>query len=140
MSNSNLISQFFLSNQGKFSEENLTKIKEKINQLTQDDILDLTSLEFKSPTTTLIISLLGGGLGLDRFYLGQTGKGIAKLLTCGGFGIWAIIDLFLIMGSTREVNTEKLIEVLNKKVKKYETYGKEEVEAVSNIKGVVFNV
>lgn len=130
MSNSNLISQFFLSNQGKFSEENLTKIKEKINQLTQDDILDLTSLEFKSPTTTLIISLLGGGLGLDRFYLGQTGKGIAKLLTCGGFGIWAIIDLFLIMGSTREVNTEKLIEVLNKKVKKYETYGKEEVEAV----------
>lgn len=130
MSNSNLISQFFLSNQGKFSEENLTKIKEKINQLTQDDILDLTSLEFKSPTTTLIISLLGGGLGLDRFYLGQTGKGIAKLLTCGGFGIWAIIDLFLIMGSTREVNTEKLIEVLKKKVKKYETYGKEEVEAV----------
>ena len=130
MSNSNLISQFFLSNQGKFSEENLTKIKEKINQLTQDDILDLTSLEFKSPTTTLIISLLGGGLGLDRFYLGKTGKGIAKLLTCGGFGIWAIIDLFLIMGSTREVNTEKLIEVLNKKVKKYETYGKEEVEAV----------
>ena len=130
MSNSNLISKFFLSNQGKFSEENLTKIKEKINQLTQDDILDLTSLEFKSPTTTLIISLLGGGLGLDRFYLGQTGKGISNLLTCGGFGIWAIIDLFLIMGSTREVNTEKLIEVLNKKVKKYETYGKEEVEAV----------
>ena len=26
------------------------------------------------------------------FYLGNTGKGIAKLLTFGGFGIWAFID------------------------------------------------
>ena len=68
---------------------------------------------------------MGGGLGLDRFYLGQTGKGILKLLTCGGFSIWAIIDLFLIMGATRETNTEKLISILTKKEKKYETMKKE---------------
>jgi hypothetical protein len=32
--------------------------------------------------------------------------GIGKLLTCGGLGIWAIIDWFLIMGATREKNME----------------------------------
>jgi hypothetical protein len=46
--------------------------------------------------TTLILSILLGGLGIDRFYLGYTGLGIAKLLTLGGCGIWSIIDLILV--------------------------------------------
>jgi TM2 domain-containing membrane protein YozV len=46
--------------------------------------------------TTLLLSILVGGLGADRFYLGQTGLGIAKLLTCGGVGIWSLIDIILV--------------------------------------------
>lgn len=49
----------------------------------------------------LILSLLIGTLGVDRFYLGHVGLGIVKLITCGGFGIWAIIDVILI--ATRKV-------------------------------------
>ena len=50
----------------------------------------------KNFTTALILSILLGGLGVDRFYLGYTGLGIVKLITCGGCGIWAIIDIILI--------------------------------------------
>ena len=48
-------------------------------------------------------------VGADRFYLGQTGLGVAKLLTCGGLGIWAIVDLVLIgMGKMRDIDGNSL--------------------------------
>ena len=46
--------------------------------------------------TTLLLSFFTGTLGVNRFYLGYTSLGIAKLLTLGGCGIWALIDLIMI--------------------------------------------
>jgi TM2 domain-containing membrane protein YozV len=47
-------------------------------------------------TVTIIMSVLFGTLGVDRFIMGQVGLGILKLLTGGGCGIWWIIDIILI--------------------------------------------
>jgi len=38
-----------------------------------------------------------GALGAHRFYVGKIGTGILMLLTLGGFGIWAIVDLVMII-------------------------------------------
>lgn len=40
--------------------------------------------------------------GLGRFYIGHTGVGLAQLLTCGGFGIWTLVDgiVLLVNGGT----------------------------------------
>ena len=52
--------------------------------------------------TALLLSIFLGNLGIDRFYLGHTGLGVAKLLTAGGCGVWALVDLILV--AMRKVN------------------------------------
>jgi TM2 domain-containing membrane protein YozV len=53
----------------------------------------------KSNVTALLLCLFLGGLGVHRFYVGKIGTGVAQLLTLGGLGIWALVDLiFIAMG------------------------------------------
>jgi len=103
----NRIDMFMASMSEKFPSEKLMLIRDQLARLDDSKFPVLQSVESKNPTTLLIISLFLGYLGVDRFMLGQTGLGIAKLLTCGGFGFWAIIDWFLIMGATRDINYQK---------------------------------
>ncbi len=61
--------------------------------------------EQKSFLVAVLLSVFVGTLGVDRFYLGYTGLGILKLITLGGCGIWAIVDLILIVtGSLKDKN------------------------------------
>ncbi len=55
----------------------------------------------------LLLGIFFGWLGVDSFYLGQTGKGVLKLLTFGFFGILWIIDV--IMTATKSVRGVKWV-------------------------------
>lgn len=58
--------------------------------------------EQRSFVVTWLLSWLAGTLGIDRFYLGYTGLGILKLITLGGCGIWALIDLILTLAGKQK--------------------------------------
>ena len=90
----------------KFPASNMMEVRSQLEKIDDSKLGLLQSLNYKNPTTVLIVSLFIGSLGVDRFMLGQTGLGIAKLLTCGGMGIWTIVDWFTIMGKTKEMNLQ----------------------------------
>ncbi len=58
----------------------------------------------------LLLSIFVGGLGIDRFYLGYTGLGILKLVTCGGFFIWYVYDIIMIAtGKMKDAQGQELV-------------------------------
>lgn len=103
---SSKVDMFMMANSKFFEQHHLMAVREKLLSLDESKWGIVQTLQFKDPTTSIIVSLLGGQLGIDRFMIGDTGMGIGKLLTCGGLGIWAIIDWFMIMGATREKNMQ----------------------------------
>jgi TM2 domain-containing membrane protein YozV len=105
------VDMYLMTNAKFFEGYQLNAVKEKLTNLDDSKWMLVQALNLKDPTTILIVSILAGGLGIDRFMIGDTGLGIAKLLTCGGLYIWTIVDWFLIMGRTREVNAERIMRV-----------------------------
>ena len=59
-------------------------------------------LSDKSKIAAGVLQLFLGNLGIGRFYTGHVGIGVAQLLTCGGCGIWSLIDgiIILVNGGT----------------------------------------
>jgi len=106
------VDMFIMTNSKFFESHHLGQIRDRLLSLDDSKWMIVQTIPFKDPTTSLIVSILAGGLGIDRFIIGDTGLGVGKLLTCGGLGIWTIVDFFMIMGRTREINMAKLQQVL----------------------------
>jgi hypothetical protein len=57
----------------------------------------------------LLLSIFLGGFAVDRFYLGHIGLGILKFVTCGGCGIWNLVDIILIaIGNVKDAEGRPL--------------------------------
>lgn len=92
---------------------NLTNYIAQLAVLSDEQIADLNikkvtentrpEVSTKSKTTAALLSFFLGALGIDRFYLGNTGLGVGKLLTFGGFGIWAFVDfIYILTGNAKD--------------------------------------
>ncbi|MDO4416163.1 MAG: TM2 domain-containing protein [Erysipelotrichaceae bacterium] len=103
------LNAYMAANSKYFNASSLPAIRNALKNLPDDSAVTLESAELKDPTIVLVISLFVGGLGIDRFMIGDIGMGVAKLLTLGGCGILSIIDWFTIMKRTRTVNYEKFM-------------------------------
>ena len=106
------IDLFIMTNQKYFPAEKIVYLREKLKTLDESKALLLSSIELKDPTTLLLVSIFLGGLGIDRFMLGDTGLGVLKLLTGGCCGILTIIDWFSISKKAKERNFNQVMTML----------------------------
>lgn len=97
--------------EGKVPKESLELLKGRLSKITDEQrIASFNMLQLKSPIIGLILGLMFGWIGVDRYYKGDIGLGIIKFLTCFiaiGF-IWAIVDLFLVWKGIKSDNFNKI--------------------------------
>ena len=114
---SNFTDSFLSANTGSFPSEQLPSLRERLSQLDDSQANQvIAAANVKNPTTALILSIFLGGFGVDRFYIGNTGLGIGKLLTTVLLAvitlglslsvtwIWVVVDWFLIINATKKAN------------------------------------
>lgn len=106
------VDMYLMANQKYLPAEKVVYVRERLLNADENKFAMLSTVEFKDPTTLLLVSIFLGSLGIDRFMLGETGMGILKLLTCGVCGILTIIDWFTVQGKTKERNFNALMAVL----------------------------
>lgn len=106
------VDMFVMTNQKYLPGEKVVFLKQKLLQADETKFQLASTVEFKDPTTILLISIFLGTLGIDRFMLGDTGMGILKLLTAGCCGILTIIDWFSVQKRAKELNYNNLMLVL----------------------------
>lgn len=107
------IRQILMLFQDKIPEEKLMFLKSKLEEAPASKFSEVMCMKYTDPVHILLFSIFLGGLGVDRFVLGDTGLGIAKLLlnwaTCG---IWSIVDIFLCYKKAKEKNLNNLLMLL----------------------------
>jgi hypothetical protein len=65
----------------------------------------LPAPERRSWLIALLLCIFLGALGAHRFYVGKIGTGLLQLLTLGGCGIWALIDVInILIGGFKDIN------------------------------------
>ncbi|MEE4546696.1 TM2 domain-containing protein [Streptomyces sp. V4-01] len=60
----------------------------------------------KSKVTAGVLQLLLGGFGVGRFYTGHTGIALGQLFTCGGCGVWALIDGIMLLAGNNQTDAQ----------------------------------
>ena len=117
----------------------LASLRDKLDKLndTQRDKFHQTMsfIKLKSPIVGLILGLLFGGLGVDRFYKGNIGLGVLKIIllivsyslffggflgvvVVGGlmlflFAVWVVADFFFVYKGIKKDNLAKVMTALS---------------------------
>ena len=106
------IDMYIMTNQKYFPEEKIVYLKDKLRTMDDEKFSLISTIELKDPTTLLLVSIFLGGLGIDRFMLGDTGMGILKLLTLGCCGVLTIIDWFTVSKKAKNYNFNKVMSLV----------------------------
>lgn len=102
--------------------ENLPTLKNALERAEDEMYEKLLLAPTKSPITTILLSVFCGGFGVDRFYLGDVGLGVTKLLlisllaipTFGLISIWSLLDIYFCYRKAKEINFNNIMQMITR--------------------------
>ena len=104
------VEMFIGLNNENFNPQDLMAIRMKMEQMDDSKFFLIQGTTFRKPTTILLLAIF---LGLERFWLDETGLGILKILSafCGIGLIWWFIDIFTAKNRAKRYNFKKFTQV-----------------------------
>ena len=97
----------------KLPAEKVVVLKRQLAEIDDSRADEILCTHIHNPICILLLSVFLGGLGVDRFVIGDVGLGVAKLLLGWlTFGIWPLIDIFFCYKKTKEKNFNKIVAIL----------------------------
>lgn len=97
----------------KIPSESAFMLQNQLENIDEKSVVALSMVPLKEPFIGLLLGIFLGVFGIDRFYKGDIGLGVAKLLFCWlTFGIWWLVDLFLVYKGIKQDNLQKIMQAL----------------------------
>lgn len=104
------VNEMLLAYKDLIPHEKLPFFKSALEKAGDDACDALAMCKIYKPTVVLLLSIFLGVIGIDRFYIGNVGLGVAKLLFGWlTFGIWPLLDIFFSYRKAKEINLINLI-------------------------------
>lgn len=98
----------------KIPVESKMVLQKQLEKIDDSSVAMLRNLPLKDPFLAGLLSIFLGMFGVDRFYKGDIGLGITKLLLCWlTLGIWWFIDCFVVYIGVKKDNLEKIMQFLS---------------------------
>ena len=88
-------------------DREIIEMAASLDEVDRQKFMTILQAETQNPVEIFGWNMWLGWLGVDRFILGDFLLGVLKLITLGGWGIWVIVDCFIIGNRTRDKNIEK---------------------------------
>ncbi len=110
---SNKVTSYVMQYKSVIPSEKTVTLKNALTRADDSAEDSLACVHTTNPIMVLLLSIFLGGLGIDRFVVGDIGLGICKLLFGWlTLGLWPIIDIFFSYKKAKEKNLQKILTVL----------------------------
>lgn len=114
-----------------FGKTSLNCLIRSIKENNNDCVDEINSVPLKNPSLALALSIFLGGFGIDRFYVGDAGYAVFKIIfgfvACVilGFtlfmplialGVW-LLDVCIIYTRTQDVNYNNILNLISDEIR-----------------------
>lgn len=106
----NKVNELFMYYKDNVPKDKALMFKSALKDADDSKYDNVMAVKIHNSTTIILMSVFLGGLGIDRFLIGDTGLGVAKLLLgWATFGVWPLIDIFFCYKKAKEINLQNLL-------------------------------